>query len=82
MVEQFGGKVQGLDKCEFGYVQVEVVKLNDLLVNIEDVISVEGNVLLDVWMSYGDKVIVIFDGFEMVVLMFLCLYVVMVNIDK
>ena len=66
MAEQLGGKVQGSDKREFGYAQVEVVKSNDLLANIEDAISAEGNALLDVWMSHGDKVIAIPDGFETV----------------
>jgi GMP synthase (glutamine-hydrolysing) len=65
MAEQLGGKVQGSDKREFGYAQVEVVKSNDLLANIEDAISAEGNALLDVWMSHGDKVVAMPEGFEL-----------------
>ena len=82
MAEQLGGKVQGSDKREFGYAQVEVVKSNDLLANIEDAISAEGNALLDVWMSHGDKVIAIPDGFETVALTPSCPHAAMVNTDK
>ena len=82
MAEQLGGKVQGSDKREFGYAQVEVVKPNDLLANIEDAISAEGNALLDVWMSHGDKVIAIPDGFETVALTPSCPHAAMVNKEK
>ncbi|MDP5034929.1 MAG: glutamine-hydrolyzing GMP synthase, partial [Alishewanella sp.] len=57
MAEQLGGKVQGSDLREFGYAQVEVVAPNDLFAKIEDHIGANGNALLDVWMSHGDKVV-------------------------
>lgn len=82
MAEQLGGKVQGSDKREFGYAQVEVVKKNDLLANIEDAISADGNALLDVWMSHGDKVIAIPEGFETVALTPSCPHAAMVNAEK
>jgi GMP synthase (glutamine-hydrolysing) len=63
MAEQLGGKVQGSDMREFGYAQVEVVTANDLFAKIEDHIGANGNALLDVWMSHGDKVVQIPDGF-------------------
>ncbi|MCC5452604.1 MULTISPECIES: glutamine-hydrolyzing GMP synthase [Gammaproteobacteria] len=64
MAEQLGGKVQGSDLREFGYAQVEVVAPNDLFAKIEDHIGANGNALLDVWMSHGDKVVEIPAGFE------------------
>lgn len=63
MAEQLGGKVQGSDLREFGYAQVEVAISNLLFDKIEDQISNNGNALLDVWMSHGDKVIQIPQGF-------------------
>lgn len=63
MAEQLGGKVQGSDMREFGYAQVEVVAANDLFAKIEDHIGSNGNALLDVWMSHGDKVVQIPAGF-------------------
>ncbi|MEH8021639.1 glutamine-hydrolyzing GMP synthase [Rheinheimera metallidurans] len=63
MAEQLGGKVQGSDMREFGYAQIEAVKANALFAKIEDHISANGNALLDVWMSHGDKVVDIPEGF-------------------
>lgn len=63
MAEQLGGKVQGSDMREFGYAQVEVVTENALFAKIEDHINANGNALLDVWMSHGDKVVDIPEGF-------------------
>jgi GMP synthase (glutamine-hydrolysing) len=63
MAEQLGGKVLDSDLREFGYAQVEVIAKNDLFANIEDHISAKGHAQLDVWMSHGDKVIEIPEGF-------------------
>ncbi len=63
MAEQLGGKVQGSDEREFGYAQVEVLAPNELFAKIEDHIGANGNALLDVWMSHGDKVVQIPAGF-------------------
>ena len=64
MAEQLGGAVQGSDIREFGYAQVEVVENMALLSHIEDHIGPNGNALLDVWMSHGDKVSAIPEGFK------------------
>lgn len=63
MAEQLGGKVQGSELREFGYAQVEVAISNLLFDKVEDQISNNGNALLDVWMSHGDKVIQTPEGF-------------------
>ncbi|MCU7555692.1 glutamine-hydrolyzing GMP synthase [Alteromonas sp. ASW11-19] len=64
MAAQLGGGVLGADKREFGYAQVEVIKPSPLLTHIEDTIGGNGNALLDVWMSHGDKVSAVPEGFE------------------
>ena len=63
MAEQMGGKVQGSDVREFGYAQVKVEGSASLLHDIKDHVDHDGNALLDVWMSHGDKVVAMPEGF-------------------
>lgn len=62
MASQFGGEVSCSDKREFGY--SELVLKNDcrLFANAQDRSQSE-RVLLDVWMSHGDKVTELPEGF-------------------
>ncbi len=66
MAEQLGGKVEGSEKSEFGYAEVNVTVNNSLFDGIEDRIAPDGQPQLDVWMSHGDKVISVPPGFEVV----------------
>jgi GMP synthase (glutamine-hydrolysing) len=66
MAEQLGGKVGSSDKREFGYAQVRARGHSKLLQGIEDHISSEGFGLLDVWMSHGDKVVQLPEGFKVI----------------
>ena len=66
MAYQFGGKVGGSEKREFGYAEVFINTPNDLLDGIEDRFNTEGKALLDVWMSHGDKVIEVPESFEVI----------------
>lgn len=63
MAEQLGGEVEISTHREFGYAQLEVHGHSTLLSDIEDEISDQGVSLLDVWMSHGDKVAVLPEGF-------------------
>ncbi|MCW8877164.1 MAG: glutamine-hydrolyzing GMP synthase [Kangiellaceae bacterium] len=57
MSHQMGGTVKAAtDEREFGYAQVEKIIDCKLFEAIEDSIAEDGNGLLDVWMSHGDKV--------------------------
>jgi GMP synthase (glutamine-hydrolysing) len=64
MAEQLGGKVQGSDVREFGYARVDIVGKSQLLQGIEDHVDEDGVFGLDVWMSHGDKVIRMPEGFH------------------
>lgn len=64
MTEQLGGKVEGSNIHEFGYAQVKVHGNSQLLHDVVDHVDHDKGALLDVWMSHGDKVSVIPDGFE------------------
>lgn len=66
MAAQLGGKVQGSDEREFGYAQIERTMECALFEHIEDALNDNGQPLLDVWMSHGDKVIEIPSGFTTV----------------
>lgn len=63
MAEQLGGKVSGSHVREFGYAQIKVEQENDLFKNIQDHVAPGGKGLLDVWMSHGDKVMQMPEGF-------------------
>ncbi|WCE30307.1 glutamine-hydrolyzing GMP synthase [Vibrio sp. SCSIO 43137] len=82
MSEQLGGKVAGSNEREFGYAQVEVVGECELFRNIEDAIAEDGNPLLDVWMSHGDKVVEIPGDFVKIAKTDTCPYAAMANEEK
>lgn len=65
MAEQLGGKVESSDLREFGYAQIKNQNDNELLKAISDHIDSDGKALLDVWMSHGDKVVTMPEGFEL-----------------
>ncbi len=64
MAEELGGRVAACDKREFGYAQVRVTAESDLLHDIADHVGKDGGRVLDVWMSHGDQVVGLPDGFE------------------
>ncbi len=64
MAEQLGGKVESSRHREFGFAQVRARGHSLLLKNIDDHVTAEGYGLLDVWMSHGDKVTELPNGFK------------------
>ncbi len=64
MAAQLGGKVESSNKREFGYAQVRARGHTQLLKDIEDHATPEGYGMLDVWMSHGDKVTELPEGFK------------------
>lgn len=63
MAEQMGGKVSTSDLREFGYARVRLEEKVRLFDGIEDHVCEGGHLALDVWMSHGDKVTAIPEGF-------------------
>lgn len=63
MAEQLGGKVESSNQREFGYAQVRLEAETALFHDISDHLK-DGKKLLDVWMSHGDKVISLPEGFQ------------------
>lgn len=66
MAAQLGGKVEPSDEKEFGYAEVELVRASALFDGISDRQSESESSLLDVWMSHGDKVTRLPQGFVLV----------------
>ena len=65
MASQLGGMVESSDVREFGYAQIKVENQSKLLADAKDHTGDQGEALLDVWMSHGDKVTVMPKGFEL-----------------
>ncbi len=66
MAEQLGGKVVSSELREFGYARIRARGHSDLLRDIQDETNAEGHGLLNVWMSHGDKVESLPDGFKII----------------
>jgi len=66
MAAQLGGQVESSTKREFGYAEVRARGHSALLRDIQDRVDVEGKAFLDVWMSHGDKVTAMPNGFKVI----------------
>jgi GMP synthase (glutamine-hydrolysing) len=66
MTQQLGGSVETSNHREFGYAQIRARGHSTLLNGIEDHLSSEGFGLLDVWMSHGDRVVTLPEGFKLI----------------
>jgi GMP synthase (glutamine-hydrolysing) len=64
MANQLGGKVEAGTTREFGYAEVRAHGHTELFKGIEDFSTSEGHGMLKVWMSHGDKVTQLPDGFK------------------
>ncbi|MCM1129070.1 MAG: glutamine-hydrolyzing GMP synthase [Alistipes senegalensis] len=65
MAAQLGGRVENGSIREFGYAEVKACQPTALLAGICDTVSPEGNSILRVWMSHGDKVAAMPPGFAL-----------------
>lgn len=64
MAVQMGGRVAVSADKEFGYASIRARGHMELLRDIEDHATPEGYGILDVWMSHGDKVVALPEGFK------------------
>ncbi len=82
MAQQLGGAVSTSSVREFGYAQIKVEGDGGLLKGLKDQDDDRGNALLDVWMSHGDKVSALPDGFELTASTPSCPIAGMANTEK
>ena len=66
MAQQLGGAVESSGKREFGYAEIRARGHSKLFDGVQDRSNDAGHGLLDVWMSHGDKVTALPDGFEII----------------
>jgi len=66
MAVQLGGTVASSTIREFGYAELKLHGHSSLFSEIEDRTSAEGEALLDVWMSHGDKVTKMPEEFQLI----------------
>ena len=66
MAAQLGGGVENSRTREFGYAEVRARGHSKLLAGIEDRRNADGHGLLDVWMSHGDGVTRLPEGFKVI----------------
>lgn len=64
MAAQLGGGVASSQKREYGSARVSLTGHSALFTDIEDHVDEQGQALLDVWMSHGDKVEQLPSGFS------------------
>jgi GMP synthase (glutamine-hydrolysing) len=65
MAEQLGGKVELGKLREFGYAEVQALNHTGFLEGIADFTGAQGEAMLKVWMSHGDKVADMPAGFKL-----------------
>jgi GMP synthase (glutamine-hydrolysing) len=65
MAQQLGGKVEAGKLREFGYAEVRARGHTKLLQGLEDRRGPDGEGMLKVWMSHGDKVVAMPPGFKL-----------------
>ncbi|OCQ52820.1 GMP synthase [glutamine-hydrolyzing] [Photorhabdus australis subsp. thailandensis] len=82
MSVQFGGKVEDSTEREFGYAQVEIKAESALFRGIQDSLNEQGQPLLDVWMSHGDKVTSIPADFITIASTDTCPFAIIANEEK
>ncbi|NRN28122.1 glutamine-hydrolyzing GMP synthase [Photorhabdus heterorhabditis] len=82
MSMQFGGKVESSIEREFGYAQVGIKSESALFRGIQDSLNEQGQPLLDVWMSHGDKVTAIPADFITIASTDTCPFAIIANEEK
>ena len=66
MAQSLGGKVDAGHMREFGYAEIRARGPSKLLEGLQDRANDAGHGLLDVWMSHGDQVVALPDGFKVI----------------
>ena len=81
MAHKFGGHVHASDVHEFGSATINIDAHSQLLASLEDA-NTNGKSQLHVWMSHGDKVTEVPDGFDIIASTPSCPIAVMANEAK
>ncbi len=63
MTQQLGGQVESAELCEYGHANVTLTTGSTLFADIKDTLNDEDQAQLTVWMSHGDHVSQLAEGF-------------------
>lgn len=66
MAQQLGGIVEASDKSEFGHAAIALREDSVLLGNLDHAVEKDGEIRHNVWMSHGDKVTRLPEGFKVI----------------
>ena len=66
MAAQLGGKVEAAKQREYGFAEIRLTSTNPLIDGLHDRLDSDGTGVLKVWMSHGDRVNTLPDGFRVV----------------
>ena len=66
MAQQLGGLVESSDKSEFGHAAINLQGDSLLLDNLDNAVEQDGEIRHNVWMSHGDKVTQLPEGFSVI----------------
>ncbi|AOX99984.1 glutamine-hydrolyzing GMP synthase [Jeongeupia sp. USM3] len=82
MAQSLGGQVDAGHLREFGFAEIRARNHSRLFNGIEDRVGEHGEGFLEVWMSHGDKVTALPDGFKMIAETPSCPIAAMADEDK
>ncbi|VFP87445.1 glutamine-hydrolyzing GMP synthase [Candidatus Erwinia haradaeae] len=82
MTIQLGGQVSTTNKREFGYTQVEIVKQNQLIFDLQDITNLSNKKILNVWMSHCDIITEIPEDFIAIAKTEHCPFTIIANDKK
>lgn len=82
MALQLGGKVDTAHKREFGHAKLHIDNAKTLFADIEDSVDDKGDAFINVWMSHGDHVTQMPEGFEVLASTDNAPYAAMAHFDK
>ena len=82
ITKKLGGEVSESARREFGFAKVSIQEKNELFVDTHDRKSAQGDGELDVWMSHGDKVTSLPNGFTAIARSDNAEYAAIANEDK
>lgn len=66
MAVSLKGKVASAEVAEYGYAKVKLTGTNKFFAGLQDGLDELGEPFLDVWMSHGDHVVTLPEGFEVI----------------
>ncbi len=82
MAAQLGGEVETSKQREYGFSEIRSISTSPLIDGLHDRLDADGTGLLQVWMSHGDRVSALPDGFSVLAVSENAPMAVIANLDR